>query len=109
VDMDSNQGLDKMHLLMSILYRPISEAKGKMYRIEPYKGTNAKLKKMPLGVALSAVDFFFDIAIQLTSVTLNSLNLTDQQQKQKRDLAKSGLGMLQSSPYRMGMLQGLTK
>ena len=108
VDLDANTDLDKMHRLMSILYRPIKNEQGKRYDVEPYSGTNDKLKGMPLGVALSCMDFFFAIALQLTSDILNSLTAEEQAQTEKLTLVKNGVGTLQSTPWRVGMLPSMT-
>jgi len=106
-DLDNNTELDKMHRLMSILYRPITNKQGNRYEIEPYSGTSDKLLGMPLGVALSCMDFFFNIALQLTSDTLKSLEVEDPAAMEKLTLARSGVGTLQSIPYRVGMLPNL--
>lgn len=103
VDLDKYSELDKQHRLMSILYRPINDRFAQTYSIQPYDGSSEIMGNMPLGIALSAMDFFLTIGLQLTSVTLKSLTVTGQEQKKKRDLALSGLGTLQSTPYRVGI------
>lgn len=109
VDMDANYGLEKIHKLMSIIYRPIKNKTGTRYSIKPYGGTNDRLKDMPLGIALSALDFFFTIGLQLTSDTLKSLKPEDQQMKEHITSAKNGIGILQSTHWRAGILQSLIK
>ena len=57
-----------MHKAMAVLYRPIQLDRKNGYLIEPYKGTSetAKLmKEMPLGVVISSLLFFYDLANDL--------------------------------------------
>ena len=109
VDLDKYSSIKDYHKLMSILYRPITETYKDTYLIEKYKGSNERMADMPLGVALSASAFFFDIAIQLTRDTLKSLKPQEEIQKKKRDLAVNGLGILASTPYQMATFLNTTK
>jgi hypothetical protein len=108
-DLDNYSEMKDLHKLMSILYRPITDKQGKRYNIEPYSGSNDKLKGMPLGIALSCQDFFFSIALQLTSATLNSLKAEGGAQTEKLISAKNGVGTLQSIPLRMVTLPSLIR
>ncbi len=101
VDMDKYNNTKDYHKLMSILYRPIASSYKDTYKVREYEGSNEKLREMPLGVALSAANFFFTIGLQLTINILKSLTPKDQEQKVKQDLAINGLGILLSTPYRM--------
>jgi|18_taG_2_1085343.scaffolds.fasta_scaffold70284_2 hypothetical protein len=109
VDMDTNSGIEDLHKLMSILYRPITKKKGDKYIIQSYKGINEDLSGMLLGVAQSAYAFFFDIGLQLTSDTLKSLTPQGEDQTRKLDLVRNGVGILQSIPFQMGMFLNSTK
>lgn len=108
VDLDKYMKPDKYHLLMSILFRPITDTFLGLYSIEKYKGANDSLKDMPLGICNSVLAFFLTIGIQLTTDILRSSTVPEELKK-KHSLALSGLGTLQSMPYQMGMLSGLMK
>lgn len=109
IDLDKYSTVKDYHRLMSILFRPITKTFKDRYLISKYKGSHEKLSEMPLSIALGAVGFFFDIGLQLTKSTLKSLKVTDQEQKKKRDLALSGLGILQSIPYQMPIFSNSMK
>jgi len=109
VDLDKYTDIKDYHRLMSILFRPIINSDNDRYIVEKYTGSNEDMLDMPLGIALSAVAFFLTIAIQLTKSTLKSLNLTEKVQMRKRDLAVSGLGILQSTHYPMETFINLMK
>jgi hypothetical protein len=58
---DKGKSLNKA---MAVLYRPITYRKGEKYLIEEYEGSEKYaevLKDMPMGVALGAMGFFFDL------------------------------------------------
>ena len=63
----------KMHLAMSVLFRPITLQRKEKYLIEEYKGVNNDLRDMPLGVCLGAINFFFRLTNDLLSYIPNYL------------------------------------
>jgi len=102
VDLDSNQKPEDYHKLLSILYRPIEEARGKTYSIRSYEGTHDGLRDMPLGIALGAVTFFLTLGEQLISDILRSLR-EEQPEILKSALEKSGVGMPQLMSSQKGI------
>jgi hypothetical protein len=75
-----------MHKAMSVLYRPIKEAHRDKYNIIDYEAKESDvMKDMPLDVCFSAVVFFYNLGIELSSnmmdyLTENQLsNLTEGQ------------------------------
>jgi hypothetical protein len=109
VDLDKYSNVKDYHKLMSILYRPIKKTSGKTYSIEKYKGSHERLNNMPLGVALSAAAFFFDIGLQLTIDTLKFSTPPTEELIKKRDLVLNGLGILLSTRYPMATYINLNK
>jgi hypothetical protein len=80
------QSWDDMHKAMSVLYRPIKEAHRDKYNIIDYEAKESDvMKDMPLDVCFSAVVFFYNLGIELSSnmmdyLTENQLsNLTEGQ------------------------------
>lgn len=68
VDLDTlttKGAYENLHLLMSIMYRPVTRSLKDLYDIEPYAPDLMRAEKMkdaPMGVALGALAFFFRIA-----------------------------------------------
>ena len=63
-----------LHRAMAVLYRPIVAKKNGKYQIEEYEGTHARaeqMKRMPMNVALSALDFFFHLSNELLKLIPN--------------------------------------
>ena len=63
----------KMHLAMSVLFRPVTLEKKDKYLIEEYNGVNNDLRDMPLGVCLGAINFFFRLTNDLLNYIPNYL------------------------------------
>jgi hypothetical protein len=64
-----------VHKAMAVMFRRVTADRKGNYIIEPYTGTAEtaeQMKAMPLGVALGAIVFFFDLLIDLLTATLNS-------------------------------------
>ena len=99
INLDANAGMDKLHLVMRILFRRIVDSNDKgMYKIASYNNDPTDeevliMKDMPTGVALSAVNFIMTLGIQLTATTLKSSMSQASQQKLKEMLQKSGSGL----------------
>jgi len=66
---------ENLHLVMSIMYRPVTKRVKHLYAIEPYVADlmqAEKMKQAPMSVALGALSFFFHIGRTLAYATLNS-------------------------------------
>jgi hypothetical protein len=80
------QDWDNMHKAMSVLYRPVASAHRDKYNIEEYDGKETEvMKDMPLDICFSAVVFFYNLGIELSSNMMDYLteeqlsNLTEGQ------------------------------
>ena len=62
-----------MHKAMEVLYRPITDTKGDSYNIVDYEDEKYDMTKMPLGVALSSIVFFYNLSNELLKTTLSYL------------------------------------
>lgn len=93
-------------LLMSILYRPITNKFGDSYIIEAYSGTNDHRvtlfkEHLTMDVVWGAIAFFLDLQIDLMKDTLTYLNqemnkMTEEQISQANTiLQKNGLDIIQ--------------
>lgn len=72
----SKQTWENIALIMSILYRPITEQKGEKYNIQSYNGTNNSQvelfnKKLTMDVCFGALSFFLTLLQDLLIDTLN--------------------------------------
>lgn len=87
-------GWENMHKAMAVLYRPIIKKHGITYEIAPYepnKDFQELMKYAPLGVALSARVFFYNLEKELLMATLHYLeNLMKKQSKNIPISAKEG-------------------
>ena len=66
----------KMHIVMAVLYRPVTQKIKDRYRIADYNGTSYTediMKRMPLSVVQGALVFFWRIGIDLSAHILQSL------------------------------------
>ena len=65
IDIESNiSNWQKMHVVMSVMYRPVNFRLGDKYTIAPYEAKEEVqqiMKNMPMDVALSAMLFFYDL------------------------------------------------
>ena len=96
---------DNIALIMSILYRPITEQKGDKYNIEPYNGTvdsRVELfnKKLTMDVVFGALAFFLTLRMDLLTATLDySINnlkkLSQKDMKLIHILEKNGVAISQ--------------
>ena len=80
------QDWEEMHKAMSVLYRPVTEAYRDKYNIAEYEANETDImKNMPLDVCFSAVVFFYNLGIELSSNMMDYLteeqmtNLTEGQ------------------------------
>lgn len=99
------------HKIMSILYRPVTKTFGKRYQIEDYTGTGnaAQYKQMPLGVALGAMLFFWNLGKDLLTDTLRYFKEAMTAQRQNIHLQESGIGLEQYTDSLKETLDALTK
>ena len=74
VDLDGNASdWQKMHIAMSVLYRPVITNKGGKYNIKEYTADNPdNMKDMPLGAAIGSLFFFYNLGIELSKHTILS-------------------------------------
>lgn len=97
-DLDTycNQGMfDNLHIIMSILYRPIVLERHDSYEIETYvpsKERKAEMLNLKMDVAIGALVFFCNIEKELAITMQHSLNKKTQTKKQ-RPFTASGDGM----------------
>jgi len=88
-DLDTycNQGMfDNLHVIMSILYRPIVHERHDCYEIETYvpsKERKAKMLNLKMDVAIGALVFFCNIEKALAFTTPHFLKPREQMKKQK--------------------------
>jgi len=98
IDLDENlTDWETIHKAMSVLYRPINYKKEDKYLIEEYTGLDkAELfKKMPLGIVMGAMVFFYRLNNELLEITLNYLKREAPNQMNTESLAaleRSGVG-----------------
>lgn len=63
---------EDMHKAMAVMFRPITKKIGDKYDIYPYNGSKEfgdLMKFMPLGIALGAMVFFYNLAKELANAT----------------------------------------
>lgn len=63
---------EDMHKAMAVMFRPITKTIGDKYDIYPYNGSKEfgdLMKFMPLGIALGAMVFFYNLAKELANAT----------------------------------------
>jgi len=98
IDLDENlTEWETIHKAMSVLYRPINYKKEDKYLVEDYTGLDkAELfKKMPLGIVMGAMVFFYRLNNELLEITLNYLKREVPNQMNTESLAaleRSGVG-----------------
>jgi len=112
IDLDNlGNETDNWHKVMAVLYRPVTKTFGKRYLIEDYQGIGdaTKYKEMPLGVALGALLFFWDLGKDLLTDTLRFLREVPQDTAQNIISQKSGIGLEQFTDSVKEILDALTK
>lgn len=76
VDLDTYiNDIDKMHKAMAVLYRPISNQMGDVYKIQKYKGSEVfaeAMKDAPMDVVFGVVNFILRLQNELVKATLHS-------------------------------------
>jgi len=110
IDLDENlTEWETIHKAMAVLYRPINYKKDGKYLIEEYTGLdNAEVfKKMPVGIAMGAMVFFYRLNNELLEIILNYLKQEAPNQMNTEALValeRSGAGSNQFMDSLRGML-----
>ena len=110
IDLDENlTEWETIHKAMAVLYRPINYKKDGKYLIEEYTGLdNAEVfKKMPVGIAMGAMVFFYRLNNELLEIILNYLKQEAPNQMNTEALValeRSGAGSSQFMDSLRGML-----
>lgn len=78
--------------IMSILYRPVTNKKGKMYSIHPYDGNidESIWLSVPMNIHWGALFFFVHLQMDLLKDTLSSLKEMEVPRNMRSILARSG-------------------
>lgn len=114
VDIDENvTDFEKMHIVMAVLYRPLTNRTKDKYTIEDYNGTSdfqEIMRFMPLDVALGALVFFYHLGNELLKATQSylveeTMELVLQEQS---NLINDGDGTTQSMLLLKETLENLT-
>jgi hypothetical protein len=90
-------GVDTLHNLMAILFRPIKKKDSfNNYSIIEYQGTYQYaniMKRMPLSIVNGALVFFWNLANELTSYTQRFMEEERAREKSQSNTLKNGIGM----------------
>ena len=116
IDIESNiSNWQKMHVVMSVMYRPVNFKLGDKYTIAPYeakKEVQQIMKNMPMDVVFSSMVFFYDLGKLLLQAIPKymekNLSKKDMQQLEAH-LQKSGDGINQYMHSLKEMSLDLTK
>lgn len=89
---------DNMHKAMAVMFRPITTKIGKTYEIEAYKNTATYsdiMKHAPLDAVLGSIVFFYNLANELITSSLNYLETHKEQMSivSSHNLANGGDGI----------------
>jgi len=116
IDIESNiSDWQKMHIVMSVMYRPVNFKLGDKYDIAPYE-SNEEIKEimkdMPMDVVISSMVFFYDLG----KVLLRAIPKYMEMNLSKKDmqlleahLVKNGGGINQFTHLLKEMSANLTK
>ena len=100
---------------MAVLYRPVNFKQKDKYTIPPYSPSeqvNELMRDMPLDVVMGSVVFFYNLGIELSKASLNSLEREAKKVKTSRlkeVLAESGVGINQFMDSLKETSQSLTR
>ena len=115
-DIENNMGdWDKMHKVMAVFYRPVSNSFGQLYDIDQYEGTerySKLMKEIPLDVVFGAINFIYRLGTELckdTLVSMQSEMMTAATSPKWEDSLNDGGGTTSSTHLPMEMLLGLKK
>ena len=110
---NSINDVQKLHIAMGVLYRPIKAKFKDMYEIEEYKadeGIMEVMKSLPLDVVFGAMLFFYHLANDLLNhiPTYLETKVKEMSTHSKHSSEVSGDGITQSIDLLTEMLQDLT-
>lgn len=93
---DAGTEIKNLHKTMAILFRPITKKDGKgNYKIAKYRGTKdieLGFKEMPLHIVNGALDFFCNLAKELSSFTRRSIQRDLERYQKQGAILRSGVG-----------------
>jgi len=103
-----------MHKAMAVMFRPITTKVKDKYDIAPYNGSQEfgdLMKFMPLGVALGAMVFFYNLANDLLNATQHSImrEAVKEITAEQHNLVKSGVSTKTSTHLLRETLEDLMK
>ena len=111
IDLDNNASKwEQMHLAMNVLYRPINNSKGDLYNIVEYNVQHPeKMKDMPLDAAIGSLFFFYNLGMELSIHTMQSLEgqVAMEDIQGQHNLIKNTDGTLQFTDSLEEILRGL--
>ena len=102
IDLDTYVGnYDNIEVAMNVLYRPIKNKLGHKYDIKKYNPeTKHEMLKMPMDAVISSLFFFLNLGMELSTITLNSLEKNKPiQLEQLKDFQQSMAGINLFLPY----------
>ena len=110
---NSINDIQKLHIAMGVLYRPIKAKFKDLYEIEEYKadeGIMEVMKSLPLDVVFGAMLFFYHLANDLLKAipTFLETKIKEMSTHSKHNLVENGDGITQSIDLLTEMLQDLT-
>lgn len=115
MDIDSNiSDVNNYHILMGIMYRPITQTYKNKYLIEDYEPDNINFdsfKELTLDIVLPALVFFYHLGIELLKVLPHFLEeeVNKMNTAKSTSLEKDGVGINASILSLKEMLPSLTK
>jgi hypothetical protein len=86
IDLESycKEPIENLHIIMSILYRPISFKRGGRYAIESYNPDEFKeelFKNCPMDIALNGLGFFLTLGEKLAKISHSYLQVQETKQQ----------------------------
>ena len=106
---------ETMHQAMAVFYRPIISGNKDFHKIEKYEGSSKYsdiMRDAPASVAIGAMLFFLSLGIELSRITMDSLQQQAQTSKEElthKDLEKNGDGINQYIHLQKEMSEKLMK
>lgn len=105
---------DNLSLLMSVMYRPITESVLPFYKIAPYDGDESKAElfnDVPMDIVTGSILFFWTLSKELLSNILYHLEskATRDQLNMEEVLANDGVGTMRLLDYRENLDSTLEK
>jgi hypothetical protein len=101
---------ETMHNAMAILYRPVTEEKGELYRIEEYESSHKykdTMKQVTMDVVFGALVFFWTLGTELSIAMVDSLEEQETSTAAEQTSHESGDGTRASMHSLKETLQSL--